>query len=251
MLTRYVPVRPRMSAMHSGATCMCLSQSWNPMWSVGTILTGLLSFMYDTQVRGVQVDYQIMQCDRLNSRKGSYGVPPPPKPTPIPSVATQATTGSITTSKQDKERFARDSLAFNVKNATFKKLFPNWVEEHERRVASAAQPSVPETTSPTAPSPKQTASTGAQQADPVDEQKADGERQQGAEANAQAPGANTAPEKGGAVAGPGPAPPAAVLGGATKVVALAVVVAVLAVVLASNAAGPGALWSALARGVTR
>ncbi len=26
-----------------------LPQSWNPMWSVGTILTGLLSFMYDAQ----------------------------------------------------------------------------------------------------------------------------------------------------------------------------------------------------------
>jgi ubiquitin-conjugating enzyme E2 J2 len=24
-------------------------ESWNPMWSVGTILTGLLSFMYDSQ----------------------------------------------------------------------------------------------------------------------------------------------------------------------------------------------------------
>lgn len=31
-------------------------QSWNPMWSVGTILTGLLSFMYDTQVRGGGAD---------------------------------------------------------------------------------------------------------------------------------------------------------------------------------------------------
>ncbi|KAI8468077.1 MAG: ubiquitin-conjugating enzyme/RWD-like protein [Monoraphidium minutum] len=36
-------------------TKLCLSitdyhpESWNPMWSVGTILTGLLSFMYDSQ----------------------------------------------------------------------------------------------------------------------------------------------------------------------------------------------------------
>ncbi|KAG2485390.1 hypothetical protein HYH03_015876 [Edaphochlamys debaryana] len=87
-------------------TKLCLSmtdyhpESWNPMWSVGTILTGLLSFMYDTQ----------------------------------------ATTGSITTSKQDKERMAAESLAFNCKNPTFRKLFPNWVEEHARRQATAAQP---------------------------------------------------------------------------------------------------------------
>lgn len=36
-------------------TKLCLSmtdyhpETWNPMWSVGTILTGLLSFMYDSQ----------------------------------------------------------------------------------------------------------------------------------------------------------------------------------------------------------
>ncbi len=70
------------------------------MWSVGTILTGLLSFMYDTQ----------------------------------------ATTGSITSTKHEKERMARDSLAFNAKNPTFRKLFPNWVEELSRRTMAAAQP---------------------------------------------------------------------------------------------------------------
>eukprot|EP00775_Hariotina_reticulata_P003615 gene3615-3879_t len=65
-------------------TKLCLSitdyhpESWNPMWSVGTILTGLLSFMYDNQ----------------------------------------PTTGSITTSKAEKHRLAKDSLAFNAKNAT-------------------------------------------------------------------------------------------------------------------------------------
>ncbi|EFJ51744.1 hypothetical protein VOLCADRAFT_103384 [Volvox carteri f. nagariensis] len=90
-------------------TKLCLSmtdyhpESWNPMWSVGTILTGLLSFMYDTQ----------------------------------------ATTGSITTSKQDKERMARESLQFNVKNPTFRKLFPSWVEELSHRTAAASQPAAP------------------------------------------------------------------------------------------------------------
>lgn len=86
-------------------TKLCLSitdyhpESWNPMWSVGTILTGLLSFMYDKQ----------------------------------------PTTGSITTSKAEKQRLARESLAFNVKNATFRKLFPEWVEVHNKQLAAAAQ----------------------------------------------------------------------------------------------------------------
>eukprot|EP00878_Enallax_costatus_P035364 GHUV01039399.1.p1 GENE.GHUV01039399.1~~GHUV01039399.1.p1 ORF type:complete len:187 (+),score=93.06 GHUV01039399.1:482-1042(+) len=85
-------------------TKLCLSitdyhpESWNPMWSVGTILTGLLSFMYDKQ----------------------------------------PTTGSITTSTAEKQRLARESLAFNAKNATFRKLFPDWVEQHNKRLEAAA-----------------------------------------------------------------------------------------------------------------
>jgi ubiquitin-conjugating enzyme E2 J2 len=85
-------------------TKLCLSitdfhpESWNPMWSVGTILTGLLSFMYDTQ----------------------------------------PTTGSINTSKQEKQRLARESLSYNCRNATFRKLFPQWQEEHNKRAAAAA-----------------------------------------------------------------------------------------------------------------
>lgn len=80
-------------------TKLCLSmtdyhpESWNPMWSVGTILAGLLSFMSDDQ----------------------------------------PTTGSISCSKEMKRDFAKASLVFNTKNSTFRKLFPNWVEEHKRR----------------------------------------------------------------------------------------------------------------------
>jgi ubiquitin-conjugating enzyme E2 J2 len=65
---------------------------------VGTILTGLLSFMYDNQ----------------------------------------PTTGSITSTRAEKQRLARESLATNAKSATFAKVFPEWVELHQKRLAEAA-----------------------------------------------------------------------------------------------------------------
>jgi ubiquitin-conjugating enzyme E2 J2 len=86
-------------------TKLCLSitdyhpESWNPMWSVGTILTGLLSFMYDTQ----------------------------------------PTTGSITASKPEKQRLAKLSLGFNVKNAIFRKVFPEWLERHAQQLEEASK----------------------------------------------------------------------------------------------------------------
>ncbi|PRW59362.1 ubiquitin-conjugating enzyme E2 34-like [Chlorella sorokiniana] len=86
-------------------TKLCLSMSdfhpetWNPMWSVSTILTGLLSFM----------------------------------------VETQHTTGAISTSAAEKRKLARESLAYNVRNPTFRKLFPEWVKEHEEALKAAQQ----------------------------------------------------------------------------------------------------------------
>eukprot|EP00884_Botryococcus_braunii_P008874 jgi/Botrbrau1/17989/Bobra.0460s0005.1 len=86
-------------------TKLCLSmtdfhpESWNPLWSVGTILSGLLSFMYDNA----------------------------------------HTTGSISSTKEDKIRLAAASLDFNVKNPTFCRLFPEYVEEKERKAAAAHQ----------------------------------------------------------------------------------------------------------------
>ena len=78
---------------------LCLSMSdfhpetWNPMWSVSTILTGLYSFMLDT------------------------------KPT----------LGSIETTHPKKRQMAKESLAYNVKNSKeFCKLFPQYVERHQR-----------------------------------------------------------------------------------------------------------------------
>jgi len=73
---------------------LCLSmsdfhpESWNPMWSVSTILTGLYSFM----------------------------------------VETAPTLGSVETTTEMKRKYARFSLDFNVRNDNFCKLFPELVE---------------------------------------------------------------------------------------------------------------------------
>ncbi|KAM7480666.1 hypothetical protein LguiA_028879 [Lonicera macranthoides] len=92
--------------------CLSMSdfhpESWNPMWSVSSILTGLLSFMMDNS----------------------------------------PTTGSVTTTVAEKQQLAKSSLAFNCKNVTFRKLFPEYVEKYEQQQVS--ERSVPEQVS-TAP----------------------------------------------------------------------------------------------------
>lgn len=81
---------------------LCLSmsdfhpESWNPMWSVSTILTGLYSFM----------------------------------------IESQPTLGSIESTKSQKEKFARQSLDYNVRDPTFCKLFPEYVIVHKERLAA-------------------------------------------------------------------------------------------------------------------
>lgn len=79
---------------------LCLSmsdfhpESWNPMWSVSTIITGLISFM----------------------------------------VESAPTLGSIETSVAQKRKFAQQSLDYNVRDANFCKLFPELVELQKKRL---------------------------------------------------------------------------------------------------------------------
>lgn len=79
---------------------LCLSmsdfhpESWNPMWSVSTIITGLISFMAESA----------------------------------------PTLGSIDTTDAQKRKFARQSLDFNVRDGTFCKLFPELVTLHQKRM---------------------------------------------------------------------------------------------------------------------
>ncbi|KAF7696218.1 ubiquitin-conjugating enzyme E2 J2 [Silurus meridionalis] len=80
-------------------TRLCLSitdfhpDTWNPAWSVSTILTGLLSFMLE---------------------KGP-------------------TLGSVETSDFTKRQLASQSLAFNLKDRVFCELFPGVVEEIKQK----------------------------------------------------------------------------------------------------------------------
>ncbi|KAG9443910.1 hypothetical protein H6P81_015250 [Aristolochia fimbriata] len=84
---------------------ICLSMSdfhpetWNPMWSVSSILTGLLSFMMDNS----------------------------------------PTTGSVSTTVEEKKRLAKASLGHNCKNPLFRKLFPEYVERYNQQLQNSEQ----------------------------------------------------------------------------------------------------------------
>ncbi|MBW0520381.1 hypothetical protein O181_060096 [Austropuccinia psidii MF-1] len=65
--------------------------SWNPAWSVATILTGLLSFM----------------------------------------VGEEMTTGSVRSSDADRRIFAKRSHTFNVTQARFRAIFPEYSDPHQ------------------------------------------------------------------------------------------------------------------------
>lgn len=82
-------------------TRLCLSISdfhpdtWNPAWSVSTILTGLLSFM----------------------------------------IENSPTMGSINTSDHEKKQYAAQSLEYNLKDKLFCELFPETVEAIKAELA--------------------------------------------------------------------------------------------------------------------
>jgi len=90
-------------------TKLCLSMSdfhpenWNPMWSVGTILMGLLSFM----------------------------------------VQDSPTYGSIETSDAFKRKAASESLQYNCQNKVFCTLFPELVELNEKLKKEKVENGVP------------------------------------------------------------------------------------------------------------
>lgn len=74
---------------------LCLSmsdfhpESWNPLWSVGSVLTGLLSFM----------------------------------------LGSEETVGSITSTTEEKHTLARNSHAFNRRDKLFRELFPDFLRD--------------------------------------------------------------------------------------------------------------------------
>lgn len=118
---------------------LCLSisdyhpKSWNPAWSVSTILTGLMSFM----------------------------------------VSDEHTAGSITTSAETKKQLARASRKFNnTNNSQFKEVFPELVEANRLVLenpegnttvtptpAAATPATAPTTTTPTTTNTTNTSTT--------------------------------------------------------------------------------------------
>ncbi|TDL23815.1 UBC-like protein [Rickenella mellea] len=99
--------------------------SWNPAWSVATILTGLLSFM----------------------------------------LADEMTTGSVTTSLADKRAYAARSHAWNLTQKRFREAFPDHCATVMKDLPNMAQkergitPAQSSTSSPASPSSADTRSS--------------------------------------------------------------------------------------------
>ena len=65
-------------------------------------------------------------------------------------IETAPTLGSIETSTRQKRQFAKQSLAYNVRDPTFCKLFPEYVERHQEELAARGEESEPLTSSESA-----------------------------------------------------------------------------------------------------
>lgn len=98
-------------------TRLCLSISdfhpdtWNPAWSVSTILTGLLSFMVHSlkYFDSVISERYLIIVLRLQIEKSP-------------------TLGSINTTDYEKRQLAAQSLEYNLRDKMFCELFPETVE---------------------------------------------------------------------------------------------------------------------------
>ncbi|KAI8348914.1 ubiquitin-conjugating enzyme/RWD-like protein [Mortierella sp. GBAus27b] len=138
-------------------TRLCLSMSdfhpgtWNPSWSVATILNGLLSFMSQEE----------------------------------------STTGSITTSPYEKTLLALRSHSFNIANPKFREIFPELVVQQQVPLHIAFPNAPITESPPSATSPVATLSIGVTQRKPASAPKAVAGAQDPQEAGAAAATAAT------------------------------------------------------------
>lgn len=99
-------------------TRLCLSISdyhpdtWNPAWSVSTILTGLLSFMVSSF--NITDSFRLMLYQTFSSFH-FYFI----------KVESTPTLGSLETSDIEKQQLAHRSLEFNINDSVFCELFPD------------------------------------------------------------------------------------------------------------------------------
>ncbi|KAG8380222.1 hypothetical protein BUALT_Bualt07G0170900 [Buddleja alternifolia] len=129
--------------------CLSMSdfhpESWNPIWSVSSILTGLLSFMvsFSLIITGIYAScdcFHVGDCflDHSSAKMRfsiivlttSYSFWHN-----VFQMDNSPTTGSVSTTEEEKQRLAKASLSFNCKNVTFRKLFPEYVEKYEEQIA--------------------------------------------------------------------------------------------------------------------
>ena len=146
---------------------LCLSISdfhpdtWNPAWSVATILTGLLSFMVRERERGggrklgLHNVHHILLCHHYHSKQCPlYLFSPSPSISPSfsylsPSlslflkVETSPTVGSVRSSDEEKKQLAINSWTFNLEDHVFNKLFPELVMVRRHTKHSCISPSPP------------------------------------------------------------------------------------------------------------